>query len=395
MNYNLVINSDNKKSINAFIIVAYLFQFGIFLGANMKLESQVLSYVFSVALCILGIFINGFKVRSYVFKYFFISVLIFIWGAFLSSAKISDCIIYFFSFIVKGFSAFWIGSLLYEYKHLKHMFLMFAYLSAVSLIAVPFIGVDLRLEYMRYGYAMLPSVMVFFTYALRKKSLYYLSLTIICGIFMVIYGSRGAVLALCLYVLLFYILCYSQTHRIFKASILFIAMAVLCYIFMFTTIPIDILNGISNKLDISSYAINKFIMMLERGISESSSGRDIVYEGILNNRQRDISTLFGKGLLSVENSYNMYAHNLFLQALSDYGMLGVLFLVCLLVWITVKIFKMKNNNMFTILLLLYSVSFGRLLVSSDIWVRTEFWLMLGMMFVPNKEIMNERQNDEN
>ncbi len=153
---------------------------------------------------------------------------------------------------------------------------------------------------------------------------------------------------------------------------------------------LQILDFIYFDLGYETYSIIKLRMMIQDGISESSSGRDFLYQSFLELFYEN--PIFGNGIGITNELWDVTPHNLFLQILVEFGILGMfvfILLACGFLYVLLKIRKV-NNELFLILGILFSVSFGRLLVSSDLWLRQEFWLFLSMVI--NGFLITKYQN---
>ena len=72
----------------------------------------------------------------------------------------------------------------------------------------------------------------------------------------------------------------------------------------------------------------------------------------------------------------LYPHNIFLQVASELGIIGLVALLMLLGLSAVRI-TLLNSDAFLFWAMLFSITYGRLLVSSTFWERPEFWLLTG------------------
>ena len=141
---------------------------------------------------------------------------------------------------------------------------------------------------------------------------------------------------------------------------------------------IDLAYLISVKIGIGSYAIAKYRMQMRGGWEFASSGRAARYSRAIDSIKEH--PWFGN---SLEDSLQdgEYVHNLFLQVGQD---LGVIILIAFVVLLLFICFRMLSKNTVQdnkiVLCILFSISIGRLLFSSTLWKRPEFWLMLFFYF---------------
>lgn len=122
------------------------------------------------------------------------------------------------------------------------------------------------------------------------------------------------------------------------------------------------------------------------GHGDITNGRqalfDFVIQGIKDNY------LLGNGIASIKyKSFGRYGypHNLFLQMWYDLGVIMSLPLL-FVVWKSIKktMFEyIKNKDIVTMLILLFTLSIPRLCYSSEFWASTPFWLLIMFTISPN------------
>lgn len=246
----------------------------------------------------------------------------------------------------------------------------------INIIYVIFTYDNIDLLSMRFGYGMLPSTMIFLYLFLRTKHKLYLVMTFISLLSIIIWGSRG-----CLLVIFIYFICkYGRKYWL----LLSVSGGVIwCFYDQFARIMIQLIS----TLPVESYKLRKLIMMLTQGIVESSSGRDRLYSYYWQVFQENI---FGVGVGYSDRIGLIYPHNLFIQVAIEFGIIGLLVLLVLIVYIWRKIFCLKSDY-YELLTILASMAFGRLFVSSSYWARPEFWVLISLIVV-NRSVKANRNN---
>ena len=93
--------------------------------------------------------------------------------------------------------------------------------------------------------------------------------------------------------------------------------------------------------------------------------------------------------MSLDETGGEYAHNLFLQVGEDLGVIAIIVLVFFLLYALYKIVTEKYTFEERMLIaVLFSTSIGRLLFSSTLWRRPEFWMLVSYVLVlPNRMIL--------
>lgn len=341
------------------------------------LGSQLIIAVSTIFIFILLLIIYKFKLKRYLYIFIVIITIVFLVNYFIYDSREVTLIIY-WEFLLKSCSLFIIGSFPFKTYYLKKYFYTFSIINFISLASIIFLGYIESISYMRFGYAMLPTVLVsiYALYENRSKKLIWLILIILSFLLMFIYGSRGPLLGLLIFLII--ILFFNANVTIVK-KILFLMLLILSYVYLF------IFNGIGKFLDFlyfdlnfKTYSIIKLRMMIDRGLAESSSGRDELYKNFSS--QILENPIFGNGIGITQELWGITPHNIFLQTLLEFGIIGLVITIVLgILYINIlaKIRK-ADNNLFFILAIILSVSVGRLLISSDLWLRQELWLLISM-----------------
>jgi O-Antigen ligase. len=258
-------------------------------------------------------------------------------------------------------------------------------LSFLLVFWYPFIGEQ---SYMRFGYAVLPNVLFILCELLynKKKRLGIIIAGAICFALLVemfVFGARGSFFSLLLFLAIEELLINRENLKRKLAIFLGVLLAV------FNIGPIiDFIYNTLLKLGIRSYALIKYRMQLNRGIEIASSGRVNLYDTAIEQLKQ--SPIFGLPiLLSNEDGSMVYVHNLFLQTWMDLGIVGLAILIGFLLFVIWKIWRRDIGRDDRILIAAgFFLSIGRLLFSSVLWRRPEFWLLVFMSMKMGKSQNN-------
>lgn len=247
------------------------------------------------------------------------------------------------------------------------------------LFLTPFIG--RRVAYMRFGYGMLLTVI--FTYmdlfSIKRerdgvvnrgaKKTFMMIILIISLVETIIYGSRGALIV---------ILAFIAIDRLFihgrnvAKNIAFIVAGFIAVINLE-----GILNAmiwLANRIGVNSYALKKYQYQLIYGLEEASSGRTRIYTAALDTIKQ--YPVFGAKMVTYDDG-TLYAHNLFLQVGRDFGILAALVSIVFVIYcIYLLASKKLDTDRKTIISVFFCVSVARLMVSSNLWERPEFWALV-------------------
>src|SRR5690625_4357964 len=115
----------DRSKINAYLTAMYLFQFGFLQPINSIVKSQMPIAIFTGLIIFMVLINNRFAIKKYVIKFFLAISTFFILDALIRNNTETILSIY-LEFILKGFSAFFIGSILLEGKELYNTYIKFA-----------------------------------------------------------------------------------------------------------------------------------------------------------------------------------------------------------------------------------------------------------------------------
>lgn len=186
------------------------------------------------------------------------------------------------------------------------------------------------------------------------------------GIFEVlIYGARGSVLFILLFICLYEIFNIRKgksliSHIVFLSIVGFIVWISLPYI----------LNQLSSMSFLSD---SRFLLKLMNAELFQSEGRDIVYlnaERRLNNMGLDVAGLFG------DREYNdgYWPHNFFYEIWMQMGwLIGSIIIISVIILFVKSIFK-SHYPMAAIFFI--TIFFGRYIVSGSYAIEGRFWIMI-------------------
>lgn len=358
----------------------YIFQFGLLQPIASIFNSQWPIAAFTVSLLFIMLLNNKFIVKDYVAlvlaifsTYFMINALIYKESSFIILPV-------FIEFILKSFSGFIIGSLDTDGEMLYDAFLKIGLLNFFAIVLYPFVDFLDSMNYMRFGYAMVPSV-IMFLFALFDKEdqkIGWLLALLTSFILTVMYGSRGALVVFLVLGLLLFL--FSKRIKFAnKIKILVFGVLIIMLVLKYNLI-VRTIDYLYHNLGIETYALMKFRRMFDGGFWDASSGRDRIYKRLLSHIKE--KPTIGNGIGFAQKVSGFTSHNLFLQVLIESGLIGLLIWICLWIYCIKKYKFMAIQNedgFYKIATLLISVSLGRLLFSSDYWLRPEYWFVLSML----------------
>ena len=233
---------------------------------------------------------------------------------------------------------------------------------------------ELSINYMKYGYAILPIVLVAYTNIIRgHTSIAQWGLFLCSLLSMIVFGARGAQLTFVLFFLVSFLF-LSRVRFIWK---LLISVVILIGVFALPYLLTQLIS-ILDQYGVSSYSIAKYSELLSgTDFIDTSSGRNFLYEyAYLRILEHPLlGNPFNSCYVDTGGDFYYY-HNVFLDLLVNYGTIVTGVLILLLVYVVWGVFTRGTLDEKYLIAILFVVPFGRLVVSSSFWLRPEFWLFL-------------------
>lgn len=264
----------------------------------------------------------------------------------------------------------------------KFAFIYFAYLMIFELLPalvqgywsdINYAGETVKRAYsLSFGYAMLLPSIIFLYIFFKKKSILYLLLSV-AGIGLIfLQGSRGALLMLAIFVGLMVISGIIDSKDATYKTIKIIAI-ILAIVFIFA-FGGTILRTVVNMLKSIGFE-SRTLDLLVSGDFTNDSGRNIIWSSVYD----AIKTggLFGYGAFGdrpfvFPHHYVGYSHNIFLELICSFGIIGGIISVVIVVGSLRMIFSCKDTRWREIFIIFFSIA-SQLLLSMSFWYVWEFW----------------------
>src|SRR5690554_3128416 len=230
--------------------------------------------------------------------------------------------LYFFSFLAFGVTGLFYSSTLLSYSVLFKSIFLIAFISMPGVYRVAITDYSLMGDVSGYWMGIsqgivrliMGCILVYSVFSSKISKLLTIPAFIVYIYFMILYGTRGATLALIVFLLLLY-LQYKNWLKLSRVIILIIIGIVL------KTFYFDIARHIVSLLssfDIEFKALDKMVRLHDSGLDMSNGRNEIwnwAFSGFLEN------PLFGNGISTFTKKYNIYPHNFFLEILYEGGLL--------------------------------------------------------------------------
>ena len=295
-----------------------------------------------------------------------------------------DCALYAFLFFV----------IFRNPKELIKEVSLFAYLDFVYLIIVMLVpalsrgywidigakGQEIHSQYsLSFGYSMVfPTIIfIYLGYKKRKISALFLSLIGLWSVFT--QGNRGALVIPIIFIGLLIISGIIDSKDIPRKAVkIGVVIAVLFLIAVFGNTFLKYIGTFLHSMGISSRSID----MLLQGEFTNNNGRDLIWVTVVNAIRN--GGVFGYGVLGdrpfvAPIHYVGYSHNIFLELICSFGIIGVGFSLYIIIDAIRMIFFCKDTEWRELYIILLSVS-CQLFISMSFWYVWEFWAAVAVAY---------------
>lgn len=236
-------------------------------------------------------------------------------------------------------------------------------------------GRELHSDNMNAAYNVLPSVMYLLYYSFEKNKLIGWIFAVIGFILLFIFGTRGPILACVIFVFVSIILKFLSIKNILiKGLIVLVGLFVIWFLFSGDNL-LNIAKILATKFEEIGFSTRVFDFYIQGNLNYNS-GRDVLQEKIWNAIQENP---FGYGCMGDRPIINTYVHNIVLEMLCSYGIIGgTVALLGLIVLILTALTKAKGTDEFRPLLMFVTMVLTKLMLSGSYIVEPYFFLLIGL-----------------
>ncbi len=246
-------------------------------------------------------------------------------------------------------------------------------------IDVNYLGEKVERTYsLSFGYTLIFPTIVFLYVYIKERKLKDLLLSILCLGMIFFQGSRGAVMLPILFLILMSI--SNAIHHDSNRKILKRLIISLIIIGLFIIFSNQIKSGIAyifETLGLKSRVITK---LLTTGITDGT-GRDAIWDlviGAIKNNWFFGYGAYGDRPFVFSEHFAGYSHNIVLEMVCSFGLVGVGILTFLLIQ-TIKMFLCKDRLWRELYIVFFTIS-CQLFLSLSFWYVTEFWIMIAILY---------------
>ena len=265
----------------------------------------------------------------------------------------------------------------------RELFVLMSYVALfLQIIFLSFFGFgvtdngDPSLELMSASYRLLPFVLFLLLYAFEYGKILNYLIAFVAFFILLSLGTRGPVICILAFVALYFMFFKTFKRNMLIKSIIVILAGFLC---LFSN---EILLKFGHSAEALGLSTRVFDSAIEGSLAnyQESNGRNEMWEEIFSYiTNNDI--LWGKGLYSdrLINYAGGYAHNLELELLCAFGLIGGAMVIAFLIWLIVKAFLMSRGMEGSLILLVFFCSaIIQLQLSCSLLNSEIFWFFIGL-----------------
>ncbi len=370
----VVNNIEISRKRNALVVLLYFFQYGLLLPFSAILGNVVVA-IFTLCLVSYSIVKGQIKFSKGTLLLLFVPLMVLLLKLPFEPVTYDVGIEILLSFLMIGVSGILVGTLPFYAKDFLY------YAERISWLNFFLVGIlvvtplynnqeEAPVNYMKFGYAMLPSVIFAFYFIMERTRIdKNLLLFILSFLLLFIFGARGAMLT-------FVVFAFLHVLIVAKLKIKLLLMLVVMPLMINLSTLIFYVEKVLAGYNISSYALTKYLMLLTgSSLEATSSGRGEIFNQAISRLSENpiIGLPLNTALLDTGSTYY---HNLFLDIGVNFGLFFLIFFFVFLIWILFRILITRDKSFQAVFLVFMVVAIGRLLVSSSLWQRPEFWLFM-------------------
>lgn len=234
-------------------------------------------------------------------------------------------------------------------------------------------GNNMENDMMSWSYGLLPSTMMAINFAFKKKKTVPMLCVFLGMVYALIMGTRGPIIIAFAFVLEAMWI-YSKKSLKTKISIT-ILLTIVLLVFFLTPVYKELLSMLMRVIAGRGLSIRILIFLSTGEMIKDSSGRDEYYSILLSKLNE--KPLLGYGVYGDYAQLHTAAHNMYLEAVYDFGIIiGALIIALLLISFIRNILTYKNTiSLFQWLMMWGMIVFIRGLFGGSLYSQETFFLM--------------------
>jgi O-antigen ligase len=385
------------KYLNELLLVYYIWSFSLLkiVFTILPNYSNQILIINTLMVFILNLIYNKFRINKKIIVIaFLVSLLYFIEIIFRKNDFISSI---YYNFIIFGLIPMYLFSFI---ENKRKVIEYYSYLSILALLIYayePFNNYKYLSNYMGFGFEIvLPAFLgIYLLYKEKTKNRKYekskikrliiILLVVITIIFSIIFSNKGTMLSVLFFILVLEFI-YEKEN---KKKYLIVIMC--CLVIINFKSIVNVIYNYCLENDMPTYSIITLNRMVNEDISFGLSGRDVIWANTLTLLKDNIILGNGTGYYQQVSEMN-YSHNIVLDILVQYGIVGfILFFIIIFKGIK-KIFLIEKEEKILGILFL-CMWFPKLFFSNYFQREIGFWLFIVWSLNIYKQIKSDKVNN--
>ena len=216
-----------------------------------------------------------------------------------------------------------------------------------------------------------PAVVFLYIFFIKNKVFYLLG-AIISTALIFLYGNRGALLMIVIFVGLMVISNILDSKNVaYKTAKIMAVILLIIIVIIFGRMLLQSAVSVLQSLGIQSRTLE----MLAEGSIMDDTGRDMIWKPVIEAIK--VGGVWGYGVFGDRPivspvHYAGYSHNIFLELLVSFGAFGILIILGICACTFWMIFKCKDSRWRGLFIIFFSIS-CQLFMSMSFWYVMEFW----------------------
>ncbi|MBP2639679.1 MAG: hypothetical protein H6Q66_630 [Firmicutes bacterium] len=302
---------------------------------------------------------------------------------------ISDLKMDFFNVLMGAFFGLIVGASISDYKVLKTYLLKTTnILSILMIIGFLINQYILQIEWgtvkMPFSYMLLLATMGEFWNLKEKFSLYHLVFFIVNIFIQLIFGSRGPILVLFVFIVLTLLLQNKINKTKMIRSVFAILIMLLGVVGLLDYQNLLLIEDVSANFGVTSKTVS--YLLIDDILYDN--GRDILSEQAIELIQE--SPAIGYGMFSDRYKLGTYTHNIVTELFVDFGIVIGMIIFVFIVYLILKGLFFYDFAAREITAYFLSIGFVKLFFSSSFWEELHFWILIGLCL----SIATRQKNDK-
>jgi len=289
-----------------------------------------------------------------------------------------------YNFIVYGVIPLFLLCGVRNYDALIKYFSIVSILTGLLYLADPFLGYQWSSDYMSFGFsAILPAFCGAVLYCIYFSNRRAWILIFIFFVEMVLFANKSAILCAVIFFLVAYI-GFDYSFRI-KRRRFFLAISAIAFLVIFRNELLNTFFNLIGDTGISSYSIRTIQILLQGDASIVLDTRLSIWREALAITRENF--FLGRGIGYLESIYSNtgYAHNVFLDITSSFGILGGIFFLYVLIKSFFRIRRFNDHGRMVFTVTIFLLWFVPMQFSLTLWRVMYFWIYWGLCYYSTKQ----------